>query len=394
MLYNPPSGETNPNAGYRGKNVAAGIQGSRIPPSAVEFTQREIVNAIVQAGLSPTNADLTQLWQAIQVAVSRGAAGGTALWHVGTAGGTPGALVVSSVTPAIAGDTDFLPCLIRMPAGIAANATLAIVGLGGPLQRGDGTPVQDGDAAAGEDVLVARHGGAWRLVGLGRAEAGGSSQTFVSQVLNVIAQNPSISPPRNAITITSPGPGMFTVPDLVTWIYVELVGGGGGGHGGGGKTWASGGGGAGGYSAKWIRVTPGQQIAYTVGAGGPGSDDTPETYAPNGGTTSFGPYLQATGGGGGRGGAGGCNGGASGVGSGGQVNYTGGNGGDGNNINGSVQAGAGGTSAFGGGGRTGTIGTDHAVIDGAAPGSGGGGIWGPGVVIGGNGAPGAIVIKY
>ncbi|MGF3022630.1 hypothetical protein ACQVP2_07360, partial [Methylobacterium aquaticum] len=117
MLYNPPSGETNPNAGYRGKNVAAGIQGSRIPPSAVEFTQREIVNAIVQAGLSPTNADLTQLWQAIQVAVSRGAAGGTALWHVGTAGGTPSVLVVASVTPAITADADFLPCLIRVPNG-------------------------------------------------------------------------------------------------------------------------------------------------------------------------------------------------------------------------------------------------------------------------------------
>ncbi|GJD65184.1 hypothetical protein [Methylobacterium frigidaeris] len=69
MLYNPPSGSTDPNAGYKGKNVAAGQQGSRIPPSAVEFTQREIVNAILESGQSPTNEDLHQLWKAMKIAV-------------------------------------------------------------------------------------------------------------------------------------------------------------------------------------------------------------------------------------------------------------------------------------------------------------------------------------
>ena len=65
MLYNPPSGSASPNAPYVGKNVAAGTQGSKVPPAAVENTQREIVNAITAAGLTPTNGDLTQLAQAI-----------------------------------------------------------------------------------------------------------------------------------------------------------------------------------------------------------------------------------------------------------------------------------------------------------------------------------------
>lgn len=71
MLYNPPSGSTDPNAPYVGKNVAAGIQGSRVPPKAIELTQREIVNAELAAGLAPTNDDPTQLTQAIGI-IGRG----------------------------------------------------------------------------------------------------------------------------------------------------------------------------------------------------------------------------------------------------------------------------------------------------------------------------------
>lgn len=64
-LYVPPSGSTDPNASYVGKNVAAGTQGSKVPPGAVEYPQREIVNAISSSGQSPTNSDLFQLWKAI-----------------------------------------------------------------------------------------------------------------------------------------------------------------------------------------------------------------------------------------------------------------------------------------------------------------------------------------
>lgn len=66
MLYHPPSGSTDANAPYVGKNVAAGTQGSKVPPLAIEYTQREIVNAITSAGLAPSDGDLFQLWKAIQ----------------------------------------------------------------------------------------------------------------------------------------------------------------------------------------------------------------------------------------------------------------------------------------------------------------------------------------
>lgn len=46
-------------------NPATATAGSIIPAAAIEATQREIINCIVQAGLSPDPANLTQLWQAI-----------------------------------------------------------------------------------------------------------------------------------------------------------------------------------------------------------------------------------------------------------------------------------------------------------------------------------------
>ena len=67
MLYNPPTGSVDPNAGYIGKNLAASQQGSKVPPMAIEAVQREMVAVILAAGLSPTNTDLTQLLKAIHV---------------------------------------------------------------------------------------------------------------------------------------------------------------------------------------------------------------------------------------------------------------------------------------------------------------------------------------
>jgi hypothetical protein len=55
----------NPNAPYVNGNPATATPGSIIPAAAIEATQREIVNCIVQAGLAPDPANLTQLWQAI-----------------------------------------------------------------------------------------------------------------------------------------------------------------------------------------------------------------------------------------------------------------------------------------------------------------------------------------
>lgn len=67
MLFVPPSFSTDANASYVGKNVAAGKQGSKVPPGAIEYPQREIMAVITAAGLAGTNTDLTQLLKAINI---------------------------------------------------------------------------------------------------------------------------------------------------------------------------------------------------------------------------------------------------------------------------------------------------------------------------------------
>jgi len=189
--------------------------------------------------------------------------------------------------------------------------------------------------------------------------------------------------------------GSFTVPPGVTMIEVELVGGGGGGGGAGGAS-AAGGGGAGGYAAGKFTVVPGTVYTVTVGLGGTAGANTVTDSANNGGnggTTSFGGLLSATGGHGGTGAAsGGSLQGAAqpgGAGTGGSVNAAGGRGYCAFFVGPTVGfGGAGGNSFFGGGGSASTGQPDA----GQAPGSGaaGGGPSWPG----GIGAPGLVTVRW
>ncbi|MEW5422643.1 DUF2793 domain-containing protein [Amorphus sp. 3PC139-8] len=186
----------------------------------------------------------------------------------------------------------------------------------------------------------------------------------------------------------------FTVPDDTTRVFPKLVGGGAGGAGSApGLNAAGGGGGSGGYTEGWIDVTPGADITVIVGEGGIGGEGVDGWVAFGGGTTSFGPWLSATGGSGGRVGSASSAGGAPGLGAGGQLNLYGSPGGDGNNQSSLTPGGYGGASFFGGGGRTATS-TDPAV-NGLAPGSGGGGIWAAATAQdGGRGQDGALYVLY
>lgn len=65
MKYVPPYGSTDINASYVQGSESAGTLGSITPAEVFEHPQREIVNLIAHAGLTPTPADLTQLLQAV-----------------------------------------------------------------------------------------------------------------------------------------------------------------------------------------------------------------------------------------------------------------------------------------------------------------------------------------
>lgn len=159
--------------------------------------------------------------------------------------------------------------------------------------------------------------------------------------------------------------GTWTKPADCRKVKVTVVGGGGGGGGNYG-----GGGGGSGASIKYIDVTAISSVSVTVGSGG-GSETT-------GGTSSFGAYCSATGGGAGVNAG---NGGTAGTGTGGDINIRG-NAGD--RAVSSGFCGGGGSSFLGGGGGanngTGGDGIGGNYGGGGAGGSGGGQAGAGGVV--------------
>lgn len=187
-------------------------------------------------------------------------------------------------------------------------------------------------------------------------------------------------------TVYLQGSGNFTVPQGV--YAMDVQGWGGGGAAGGNGSTANGsssGGGSGGYGRVRVSVTPGQVIAYVVGAGGNA------TIPSSGGTTSFGVFLTVNGGGAGPGNAIGIGGAPAAIGSGGTTYQSGGNTGEAGLGSGSGPGGMGGAAPFGGGGGAAAPG---APGPGSIPGGGGGGRGSTSTGNGGNGGPGLIIINY
>lgn len=162
--------------------------------------------------------------------------------------------------------------------------------------------------------------------------------------------------------------GTWTRPDGISRIEVIVTGGGGGG-GSHNTDDASGGGGAGGTAIEIIDVSEVSSVPVTVGVGGAGSCGNLHNGGTAGGTSSFGTFLQATGGASPQ--AWGV-GGVAGVGSGGDLNLYGSDGSSGN-IDGSGNSEAGGSGGVSYWGGSGSGGTHWGARRGGAHGSGGGG---------------------
>lgn len=69
MKYEAPYGVSDPNASYINGNPSTGTMGSIPPAASIENPQREIVNLIKDAALTPTDVDLHQLAKGVQSGV-------------------------------------------------------------------------------------------------------------------------------------------------------------------------------------------------------------------------------------------------------------------------------------------------------------------------------------
>jgi len=214
------------------------------------------------------------------------------------------------------------------------------------------------------------------------------------------AGSPWVNEAGAQVFLTTAGPSIWAVPDGVYRILVTMIGGGGAGAGVDVQTdLGGGGGGAGATRIVLIEVTPGQSWGYTVGAGGAGSASQD---ADDGDDTVFGTYTI-----GGGGGANDDDGGDGGFGSffGSTLLIKGARGGNGiitglvppNDV---IISGAGGDSSYGPGAPP--VGTDNIFnravgLPGRGYGSGGSGGAKTADIdngFGGDGADGAILIRY
>lgn len=228
----------------------------------------------------------------------------------------------------------------------------------------------------------------------------------ISRIRNLAELN------TNRVLITTAGTSTYTVPANTYGILAVKIsaggngsgngsgtaGGGGGGAGGIGGANGGGGGGGGGYRVKYLSVTPGQVISYTVPASG--SNGTCSFYDTSGsnfsidqnyiipnisnGGTGYAGNGQAAGGAGGPGSIGG-GGGGGGFGGGNGAGYAG---------NYCLSSGGGGYGGGGGGGSyySGSYNTFNGGTGGATYGTGGGGGAGTNGPDGGAGGQGVIAL--
>lgn len=179
MLYNPPTGSTDPNASYVSKNVAAGQQGSKLPRMAAEGPQREIVNAIVAAGLTPSNNDLFQLTKAVRSG---------ALNYFRDTGVQNALKITPSPVFLVMGEGQ--PFRIKTLFAPSGDSSLFVNSLAGvPIRKSGNNALTGGEWAAGDIIEVEYDGANYQLLG----SQGNSSVVATSDVImNVPGQYSSI----------------------------------------------------------------------------------------------------------------------------------------------------------------------------------------------------------
>lgn len=155
MQYNQPIGQPNLNAPYVDANASIGFDGSVIPASSIEYPQREIVNALIAAGLVPTNNDLTQLTQAIRLL-------GRIPYCLDL--GSANNIVIDPL-PSITAYAVPLIFAIRVAFVNTGATTINVSGLGAvPLRRTTGVSLSANDLPANGIIITAWDGAQFQLL--------------------------------------------------------------------------------------------------------------------------------------------------------------------------------------------------------------------------------------
>ena len=192
MQYTQPFDQIDPNASYVNGNPATGTQGSIIPAGAIEQGQRELVNVILGAGITPSGSDMTQLYQALLL---NGfcVAGGTANAITVTMPVSPGAYATGQMLRVKIGSVNTGPVTINVN-GLGVKSIVSRTG--GALASGD--------LAAGSIALIQYDGTNFQLSGTGGS--GGTGFYYGADAGTANAINVTIA---NAPTSLTAGMAFF-----------------------------------------------------------------------------------------------------------------------------------------------------------------------------------------
>jgi hypothetical protein len=252
MKYEQPYGVSDPNAAYINGNPSTGTMGSIPPAASIEYPQREIVNFITKAGLTPTDADLTQLAKSVQ-------SGGV------TFGVDTGSTNVLSAQLAPVPDQYWPGMMVRI---LVKNtntgpSSLNLNGLGAKNILLAGTTLVGGELKLNGVVTLVYNAvaDAFSIVGGG---TGGGTGGGPPGTVGAYAATRTLYI-YNSMTITT------AANEIAANVRLWAGGGGGGGANGGAL---SAGGGGGEYAEGFMAVNPSQAFIATVGAGGAGGAGT------------------------------------------------------------------------------------------------------------------------
>lgn len=170
---------------------------------------------------------------------------GTPQYTVSSTGATDDQYVITLDNPASLGQLVGLPVVVRWHRTSTSDITVAVNGIASSakplIDSATGAQISAGGVREGQLSEIVYDGTQWQMVSV-----------------------PADSRTPGMLLITAAGAGTWTVPAGVTRVKATVVGGGGGGA-FRGTAW---GGGGGGMDSAWFQVTPGEEIPYTVGAGG------------------------------------------------------------------------------------------------------------------------------